>query len=119
MKYPLTAQVKKRLEGFLELLDTQLTDKRQWGSLATYLLGLLSPLERKSLEPLAAQVCPCPYHGSAAHQQLQQFSTDSPWPDEPLRTTTFFRAAPNPAGGWSPSGRSWSPAIGTTSANGS
>jgi SRSO17 transposase len=89
MKYPLTAQVKKRLEGFLELLDTQLTDKRQWGSLATYLLGLLSPLERKSLEPLAAQVCPCPYHGSAAHQQLQQFSTDSPWPDEPLRTTAI------------------------------
>jgi SRSO17 transposase len=87
MKYPLTAQVQKRLEGFLELLDTQLTDKRQWGSLATYLLGLLSPLERKSLEPLAAQVCPCPYHGSAAHQQLQQFSTDSPWRDEPIRTT--------------------------------
>ncbi len=86
MKYPLTAQVKKRLEGFLELLDTQLTDKRQWGSLATYVLGLLSPIERKSLEPLAAQVCPCPYHGSAAHQQLQQFSTDSPWRDEPIRT---------------------------------
>ena len=75
----------QRLEQFLARLRSHWTDKRQAASFATYMMGLLSPLERKSLEPIATLACPCPEHGSAAHQRLHHFGTDSGWPDAPIR----------------------------------
>jgi SRSO17 transposase len=50
--------------------------------LRDYCTGLLLPLERKSMEPLAAAVAPG--HTQAKHQSLQQFITDAPWRDEPV-----------------------------------
>lgn len=81
----LSPSTEQCLEHFLTRLSSHLTDKRQLASFATYMMGLLSPLERKSLEPIATLACPCPHHGSAAHQRLQHFGTDSTWPDAPIR----------------------------------
>ena len=50
--------------------------QRQWAPL--YLEGLLGPGERKSVEPMAARVCP------GETQQLHHFISTSPWATEPL-----------------------------------
>ncbi|AFD27562.1 Putative transposase, ISRS017 (plasmid) [Deinococcus gobiensis I-0] len=50
--------------------------RRKWCPL--YLRGLMAPLERKSLQPLAEYVAPGQY------AQLHHFVTVSPWQDEPL-----------------------------------
>lgn len=48
--------------------------------LADYCSGLLLPLERKSVEPLAASVAPD--RVSAKHQSLLHFVAQSPWSDD-------------------------------------
>lgn len=48
--------------------------------LADYCRGLMLPMERKSVEPLAAHVDP--YHVSAKHQSLHHFVAKSEWSDE-------------------------------------
>lgn len=50
--------------------------QRQWAPF--YLRGLLSPGDRKSIEPMAARVCP------ADTQQLHHFVSTSPWDPGPL-----------------------------------
>ncbi len=47
--------------------------------LKNYCQGLMLPLKRKSMEPLAAALDPC--HVPTLHQSLQQFVTASPWSD--------------------------------------
>ena len=51
-------------------------EPRRWAPV--YLEGLLSPSERKSVEPMAAHVCPDDV------QQLHHFVSTSPWPTAPL-----------------------------------
>jgi len=51
-------------------------EPRRWAPL--YLEGLLSPSERKSVEPMAAHLCPDDV------QQLHHFVSTSPWPPAPL-----------------------------------
>ena len=48
--------------------------------LKDYCEGLMLPLKRKSIGPLAAAIDPG--HVPARHQLLQHFVADSPWPDE-------------------------------------
>ena len=48
--------------------------------LKDYCAGLMLPLKRKSIEPLAAAIDPV--HVPARHQSLQHFVADSPWSDE-------------------------------------
>ena len=50
--------------------------------LRAYLTGLCLPIERKSIEPLAARVDPL--HVSARHQSLHHFVTQAPWEDADL-----------------------------------
>jgi SRSO17 transposase len=45
-----------------------------------YCAGLMLPLERKSIEPLAAATAPA--RVSAQHQSLMHFVSSSPWSDE-------------------------------------
>lgn len=73
------AQVKKRLEGFLEELTAPMgrAERRQWAG--AYVRGLLLDGERKSVEPIAARVLGAAPH-SARVQALQQFVNQSPWP---------------------------------------
>ena len=48
--------------------------------LQEYTRGLMLPLKRKSIEPLAAALDP--YHVPALHQSLHHFVATSPWEDE-------------------------------------
>jgi SRSO17 transposase len=48
--------------------------------LVNYCRGLMLPLKRKSIEPLAASLDP--YHVPSLHQSLHHFVAASPWPDE-------------------------------------
>lgn len=50
--------------------------------LKDYCLGLLLPVERKSVEPLAAVTAPS--RVSAKHQSLLHFVGQAPWSDEAL-----------------------------------
>jgi SRSO17 transposase len=57
-----------------------------------YCTGLLLPVERKSIEPIAAQVAP--EKAKAKHQSLQQFITDAPWRDRPVLSLAYQYALP-------------------------
>ena len=50
--------------------------------LRDYCLGLLMPVERKSVEPIAAVMAPA--RVAAKHQSLLHFVGQAPWPDEPI-----------------------------------
>ncbi len=62
------------LEPFLAAFGR--AEQRRWAPL--YLQGLLGPGARKSIEPMAARVCP------GQTQQLHHFVAGSPWATEPL-----------------------------------
>ena len=74
-----------RLQGFLDHIGDILGHKNRRASFATYALGLLSDLERKSMEPIAAQASGGPARANAAHQRLQFFITESEWENQPVR----------------------------------
>ena len=67
-----------RLDGWLApfLAALPRAEQRRWA--AFYVRGLLLPDERKSVEPIAARVCP------GQVQQLHHFVSASTWPHERL-----------------------------------
>jgi SRSO17 transposase len=52
-----TVSPEDEFTAYLELLGTVLSDPHQRQSFALYVMGLLSPLARKSVEPIAALSC--------------------------------------------------------------
>ena len=69
-----------RLDEFARLVAEKLRESGWLGSLASllgYLLGVLLPGERKSMEPMAERLDP--QHTQAKHAALQWFITDSEW----------------------------------------
>jgi SRSO17 transposase len=60
--------------------------------LKDYCTGLLMPVERKSVEPMAAMVAPA--RASAAHQSLLHFVGQSAWSDEAMLGKVRDLAAP-------------------------
>ncbi len=72
-----------RTEQFLNYLGEALPRRDQRAHFTTFVLGLLSPAERKSIEPLAARTRPGAE--DAAHQGLLHFVANSPWSDTPVR----------------------------------
>lgn len=67
------------LDRYLKHLCEGLGHASRHASLADYCRALMLPLERKSVEPLAASVDP--YHVSARHQSLHHFVAQSGWSD--------------------------------------
>ena len=67
--------LRRFLRPFADALDHK--QRRRWCPL--YLRGLLAPLERKSVQPIAALVAPRQY------AQLHHFVTTSPWRDATCR----------------------------------
>lgn len=74
-----------RLIDFVERLGSLLESDSQRRSFAAYSLGLLSDGERKSMEPMAARLCPEPAHVDAMHQRLHHFIANGDWSDRAVR----------------------------------
>lgn len=70
------------LQPFLEALGHKA--RRKWAPM--YLLGLLAPLERKSIQPMARQVAP------SEGEQLHHFVATSGWETAPLETELAHKA---------------------------
>jgi SRSO17 transposase len=71
-----------RFLAYVEALASVLGHVDRAGPLRDYCTGLMLPLERKSIEPLAAATAP--ERVSAQHQSLMHFVSSSPWSDEKL-----------------------------------
>jgi SRSO17 transposase len=72
----------KRLDGYLDDLSGALGHADRVSGLRGYCAGLLMPLERKSVEPMAAHLDPT--HARAKHQALHHFVANSEWSDAAL-----------------------------------
>jgi len=73
-------EITEEFGRYLDHVSEGLGRSERKTGLKNYCQGLMLPLKRKSMEPLAAAIDP--YHVPALHQSLQQFVADSPWSDE-------------------------------------
>ncbi len=71
-----------RFDAYAEVLSGVLGRSGRVAGLKDYCTGLMLPLERKSVEPLAAVTSPG--RVSAQHQSLMHFVSVSPWSDQKL-----------------------------------
>lgn len=72
----------QRFGQYLEHLAEGLGQRDRRAGLKGSCTGLMLPLARKSVEPMAAQVDPL--HASARHQSLHHFVAKAEWSDEEL-----------------------------------
>ena len=79
--------VSKDLQAYLSVLSQVLLQPEHKAPFAAYALGLLSPLPRKSVEPIAALHCSHPSEVSAKHQHFLHFLGNAKWSDEQIRLT--------------------------------
>lgn len=70
----------ERFERYMEHLAVGLGHADRHAGLRGYCTGLMLPLERKSVEPMAASIDPL--HASARHQALHHFVAQADWSDE-------------------------------------
>jgi SRSO17 transposase len=81
-----------RFARYIESLAGVLGHADRAEPLKDYCTGLLMPVERKSVEPMAAMVSPA--RASAAHQSLLHFVGQSAWSDEAMLGKVGELAAP-------------------------
>lgn len=81
-----------RLGTFLSTISGLLRDKRRRASFAMYAAGLLGGAERKSVEPLAAQLSGDPGTCDPIHQRLLHFVSDARWSDRDVRLASAQHA---------------------------
>ena len=72
----------RRLDAYLDELDTALGHADREDPFRSYCLGLLLDGERKSVEPMAARLDPA--HVQAKHQSLHHFVAQAVWSDAAL-----------------------------------
>jgi SRSO17 transposase len=77
-------EAEARFEAYADGLASVLGRSGRGAGLRDYCTGLMLPLERKSIEPLAAATSPS--RVSAQHQSLMHFVSVSPWSDQKLLT---------------------------------
>ncbi len=75
-------QEMQAFEKYLEHLSRELGDTRRQAGLKGYCTGLMGPLQRKSVEPMAAHLEPG--NTRAKHQSLHHFVSQAAWSDEAL-----------------------------------
>ncbi len=73
---------RERFDAYMEHLSSALGHADRVAGLKGYCTGLMLPLERKSVEPMAAGIDPG--HASARHQALHHFVAKAEWSDEAL-----------------------------------
>jgi len=87
-----TAQNEAAFEAYVEDLVEVIGHADRAVPLEDYCLGLLLPIERKSVEPLAAVTDPS--RVAAKHQSLLHFVGQAPWSDEALMGRVRERVMP-------------------------
>jgi len=70
----------KRFEEYVSLIAGELGHADRVQPFRGYCTGLLLPVVRKSVEPMAAYLAP--HRVRSEHQRLHHFVADAPWPDE-------------------------------------
>jgi SRSO17 transposase len=85
MGYQFDTKAEQRLETFFGEVGSILNNKCRREAFAAYGLGLLSDLDRKSTEPIAAMSYPDLDGADAAHQRLLHFAGQAQWSDEAVR----------------------------------
>lgn len=83
----------KGLSDYLEHLCSGVGHARRHTSLKDYCRGLMLPLERKSVEPIAAAVAPD--NVPKKHQSLHHFVADAPWSDKAVLERVHSWALPS------------------------
>lgn len=73
---------RERFDRYLDHLSVSLGHADRVAGLKGYCTGLMLPLERKSVEPMAAGIDP--RHASARHQALHHFVAKADWSEESL-----------------------------------
>lgn len=94
MQYRLSADGDKRLTDFVDRIGAVLGNKKRRESFAAYAMGLLGDGDRKSVEPIAARLCPDPKAVDALHQRLLHFASVSEWSDSEVRDEARDYALP-------------------------
>jgi SRSO17 transposase len=90
-----------RFDEYLEHLSQGLRHADRHGGLKAYCTGLMLPLARKSVEPMAARLDPL--HASARHQALHHFVANADWSDAEILRRVRQWVAPQmdfSRGGW-------------------
>jgi SRSO17 transposase len=82
----------ERFEGYVEALSAALGHADRTEPFRRYATGLLLPLGRKSVEPMAARVDPL--RASAAHQSLHHFVAKAEWSDAALLAAVGDKVLP-------------------------
>jgi SRSO17 transposase len=75
---------RERFEAYLEQLGTVVGHADRREPLRAYLMGLLMPGERKSVEPMATKIDP--RHVRSRHQSMHHFVADAPWDEKEMLT---------------------------------
>jgi len=74
-----------RLNAYFDRIGRVLGNKCRREAFAQYAGGLFSDIERKSVEPIAALVCPDPSRCRAVTEKLLHFVGESEWDDRAVR----------------------------------
>lgn len=82
-----------RFDAYVDALTEVIGHADRAEPLRDYCLGLMMPVARKSVEPLAAVTAPA--RVSAKHQSLLHFVGQSPWSDEALIARVRDRVLPH------------------------
>src|SRR5574341_1521894 len=72
----------QRFEDYVSLIAAELGHADRVAPFRGYCTGLLLPVARKSVEPMAAHLAPA--NVRSEHQRLHHFVADAPWSDEAL-----------------------------------
>jgi len=84
--------IKARFRAYAEKLSAALGHADRVEPFLAYCTGLLLPVERKSVEPMAAQLAPG--HVSAKHQSLHHFVAKASWRDDAVMRAVRDYALP-------------------------
>lgn len=84
--------IESRFEAYCQPIVQVLAHADRREPAAWYLKGLMLPGERKSVEPMAARVCP--HDVRSAHQSMHHLIADAPWDDRAVLATVAQQVAP-------------------------
>jgi SRSO17 transposase len=82
----------ERFQQYIQSISGVLGNQSRVGPMGEYCSGLMLPLERKSIEPMAARLGPMDVESK--HQSLHHFVADSAWSDDAVLKKVFDWVSP-------------------------